>query len=162
MKLVILLAFLISCSSVKTFVSEDNYLLSAWEIIEDASPKNWNKEQLISKLGLPKEQYSHPKKQNHSAWIYFDKKTGFQEWGISINQDGIAHSVTYLPKDPYRHEFTIEKIMARWKNLNCSHKTKQELSPGLVKIITYLDCDNGHRIVKYNMYKEVESILVDY
>ncbi len=52
--------------------------------------------------------------------------------------------------------------MARWENFNCIHKTKQELSPGLVKTISYLNCDNGHRIITYNMYKEVESILVDY
>jgi len=61
-----------------------------------------------------------------------------------------------LPEEKYRHEFTIEKIMARWNSFNCIHKTKKELSPELIKIITYLDCDNGHRITTYNMYKEVE------
>ena len=162
MKLIILLVFLISCSSVKTIVNENNDLLSTWEIIENASLKSWNKELLISKLGLPNEKYSHPKKQNHSAWIYLNKKTGFQEWGITLKHDRTIISVTYLPNDPYRNEFTIEKIMARWKNFNCIDKTELKLSPGLVKTITYLDCDNGHRIITYNMYKEVESILVDY
>ena len=158
--LIFILLFTTGCSSFSN--KTEDYVKRTWNIIENASTKKWSTSQLINHIGQPTQVFKQPAKHIYLGWIYDNKSSGFQEWGISIEKNNIIDSVTYLPKDPYRHEFTIEKIMARWKNLNCSHKTQQKLSPGLVKTIAYLDCDNGHRIVKYNMYKEVESILVDY
>ena len=160
MKLIILLLFFISCSSTEILNKKDNYMKSIWEIIEKSLENNWNKENLISKLGKPKEQYTHPRKKEYIAWIYFNKKTGFQEWSFTLDKKENIQNVLYIPIEKYRSEFTTEKIMGRWKNLNCKHEKKQELSPGLVKTVTYVTCDNNKRIIKYNRYKEVTSILV--
>ncbi len=158
MKWSILIVLLTSCASVHQ--AKENHIEVIWNIIENASINGWSPKKLISKIGEPKQKIEKPTHDIYSAWIYSDRESGFQEWGISIKKDNTIGSITYLPKDPYRHEFTVNKIMARWKNLNCKHEKKQELSPGLVKIVTYVACDNNKRIVKYNRYKEVESILV--
>ena len=160
MKYLIIFTFLISCSSINNPRPKENYVESRWEIIENATLKKWGYKQLISKLGQPHGKYKHPIKTDHIAWIYYQKSTGIQEWAFVLNKQGIIVSVLYKPKDPYRYEFTIDKIITRWKNFNCKHEKKQELRPGLVKVITYLDCDTGNRIVKYNMYKQVTSINV--
>jgi hypothetical protein len=162
MKSLILIFIFVTACSTTSEENKGNYIDKIWNVIENASVNSWSKEKLTNEIGKPTQIIKQPTKTIFSAWIYKAKSDGLQDWGISIKQNGAVDSITYLPEEKYRHEFTIEKIMARWHNLNCIHKTKQKLSPGLVKIITYLDCDNGHRIITYNMYKEVQSILVDY
>ncbi len=159
MKILLLLIFLMSCSTTK--MQSDNYVTTVWKIFDKVSNKTLKVEELSSTFGDTKEKYKHPKKKHTVAWLYRDRETHFQEWSFEISNGKKIESVLYYPNESYRHEFTIEKIMANWKNLNCIHKTRQELSPGLIKTVTYLDCDNSQRIITYNMYKEVESILVN-
>lgn len=160
MKFFTALVFLASCSINTVKTSVDNYVKSRWEIIENASINKWTSSDLQSKLGAPQGKYQHPKKKNHTAWIYHKKDNGFQEWAFVLNSNNIITSVLYKPKDPYRHEFTIEKTMARWKALNCKHKKIQDSSTHVIKTIRYIECNGGSHIVKYNRYNEVHSIFV--
>ena len=161
MKWIIIAMLLISCSLLDSTTSNDSYVKSTWEIIENASVQGWSKKEIISKLGSPHEKYVNPKNKEYISWFYFQKKTGFQEWAFTFNQEGNVKGVLYLPKDPHRSDFSIDKIMARWKNLNCEHKKKQVLMPGLIKTVSYVGCDNEKRFIEYNRYKEVESISVE-
>ncbi len=160
MKHIIFLILLISCSSIKKLNDKIDHLMLIWQILEEAPSKQWNKDILVSNMGYPKEKIPHPKKKNLTGWIYFNTENRFQEWGITINKNNIVDSVTYIPSGKYRPEFTIEKIMDRWNNLNCKKEEKQILTPHVIKKERFISCDSGKRIIHYNRYNEVESIFV--
>lgn len=157
--LILVFIFLTGCSTTSE-EKKENDVEKIWNVIENASVNSWSKKKLTNEIGEPTQIIKQPTKTIFSAWIYKTKSDGLQDWGISIKQNRTVDSITYLPEEKYRHEFTIETIMARWKNLNCKHEKKQELSPGLIKTVTYITCANNKRIINYNRYKEVTSILV--
>lgn len=144
---------LAGCTSLKT-----NELKQTWNVIENASTKNWTKDKLENEIGVAQEEIKSPTARIHLTLLY--EQSNRQKWGITISKNNIVESVTYLPTDIYRHEFTIEKIMNRWKNLNCKKEEKQILTPHVIKKERFISCDNGKRIIHYNRYNEVESILV--
>ena len=152
--------FFVSCFSVNVQSSKNNYVETVWNILENAYHQGWNKNQIIKILGEPKEAQSHPEKKGQVSWFYFQKDTGFQEWTFGIN-DGNVIAVLYMPKDHYRSEFTIEKIMIRWKELNCQHKENQIVSTDLIRVVKYIGCSNNKIIAEYNRYNQVESIIVE-
>jgi len=160
MKLLILLVFITSCSSNYTRTQSSDYVVTTWKIFDKVYTDNWSIKELISTLGHTKEKYTHPQKKHSIAWLYRDKKTNFQEWSFEINKEKKIINVLYHPNESYRDEFTIEKMINHWKDLNCKHKQKQELSPGLVKTIKYIECNNGSHVIRYNRYNEVESVSV--
>lgn len=160
MKYIIFLILLISCSSLKKPNDTIDHLILIWQLLEKAPSEQWYKDKLVSNIGYPKEKIPHPKKKNLTGWIYLNTENSFQEWGITIDKNNIVDSVTYIPSGKYRPEFTIEKIMDRWKDLKCKKEEKQVLTPHVIKKERFISCDNGKRIIHYNRYNEVESILV--
>ena len=160
MKWIIFSIFFISCSLLDLNTNEKKYVELVWKILENASIQSWSEDKIITTLGKPKEKYVHKNKKESISWFYVQSETGLQEWALSLKNKKVD-GVLYMPKDPYRSEFTIKKIMFRWKNLDCKHKKKQILRPGLIKIITYVGCDNDKRIIEYNRYKEVLSVTVE-
>lgn len=151
--LIFIIMFLTGCTSLKT-----NELKQTWKVIEDAPSKHWSRSNLENVIGVPNKEMKNPTKKIHLALLY--EQDNRQKWGITMSKHNIVESVTYLPTNIYRHEFTIEKIMDRWKDLNCKKEEKQILTPHVIKKERFISCDNGKRIIHYNRYNEVESILV--
>ena len=145
--------FLTACTSLKT-----NELKQTWNVIENASSKHWTKSKLENEIGIAQKEIKNPVKKIHLALLY--EQNNRQKWGITLSKDNTVESVTYLPTDSYRSEFTIQKIMNRWRDLNCKKEEKQVLTPHVIKKERFITCDNGKRIIRYNQYNEVESILV--
>ncbi len=156
--LILLFLFLTACTS--THEQNVNPVELIWNILERASIDGWTSEKLLDQIGKPTQIFKQPAKEIDLAWIYKNQASGFQEWGIGIKNNNVIDSITYIPNESYRNEFTIEKITTRWKNLDCKHQQKQELSPGLVKTIKYIECNHGTHVIKYNKYNEVESIFI--
>lgn len=159
MKLLIPILLLVACTTTYKKASNQSPEL-IWDVIENAPSQRWSDTQLIQKIGKPNQVFKRPTKGIFLGWTYKNEASGFQEWGISFYDDMTVESVTYLPQEIHRHEFTIEKIMTRWKHLNCTHKKNKVLNPGLIRIESYIECGSDKRVAKYNKYNEIESILV--
>ena len=150
---------IISCSSIshQKRVHDSSFY---WSILEESVEKKWSKAQVLKKVGEPNEKYAHPQKTGIVSWFYSNNESNFQEWVFSFDNRGVINGVSYFPNKPMISDFTIDKIASRWKNLNCKHETKQVLKPHVIKNERYLNCDDGKKIIRYNKYNEVESIIV--
>lgn len=157
MKIIIFCFFIISCSSLDTKNNNKDVADYNWSIIENSNEKLLSLPEVKNLFGEPVRSYQYD--DGTISLIYFNKKTNFQEWAFAFHGDKIT-GITYIPQAPFRNDFTLDKILKRWKDLNCKKIEEPVITSHTINTKTYMSCDKGRRIVNYNRYNEVSSIYV--
>lgn len=156
MKWILLLSLLISCSTTKRTFQEN--INKRWAILEDAITQNWDQSKIVKLLGVPQKKIKDEIKE---YWSYYSSKNGIQEWSISFSLK--SKKVTYVGYNPtglMDAEFTLDKILKRWKKNNCMDKKSDWYAKGhTVYQDNYYLCDGNKRIY-YNRYEEVSWIKI--
>ena len=150
------LFLVISCTTFKD--NSRNTMEQRWSILEKAISDKWTQEDIRHILGTPQ---SKKFDQEDETWFYDSKESGYQEWIISFNiKDKIVMNIGFGPTGLMDKEFTLSKILERWKKYNCVSKKSDWYSKGhTVYQDTYYLCD-GNRKIEYNRYEEISWIWV--
>ncbi len=156
MRWLFIILFAISCTSFKHVGNDE--IEKRWSILELAINEKWTKKDIFHILGNPE---SRKPDEEGESWFYDSKENDYQEWVISFNLKGeIVTNIGFGPTGSMGKEFTLPKILERWKNLNCKKKKSKWYSKGhTVYQDIYYICDGGKRI-DYNRYNEVSWIRV--
>lgn len=156
MKYIVMIALFLSCSSSE--LSLQTKVEPKWLILEKAIAENWDQGRILQILGSPKEK---TKEKFKEFWLYESSENGVQEWSFSFNI--VNKRITYIgfnPTGSMDKEFTLEKILKRWKRYNCINKKSDwYMKRHTVYQDTYYICD-GNRRINYNRYKEVSWIRI--
>ncbi|MCT4643160.1 MAG: outer membrane protein assembly factor BamE [Bacteriovoracaceae bacterium] len=155
MKWILLLITIVSCSSNQLSIKEAAE--SKWSVLEQSIVSNWNKSKVLSLLGEP----SQKSGKNEDSWVYYSDQTRLQEWviGFDIKSKKVI-KVTFGPTGFLNTEFTLDKILKRWKGSSCKKmKSKMYTKGHTVYQDTYYLCGPNKRI-DVNRYNEVTWISV--
>jgi hypothetical protein len=157
MKWIFLLVFLLSCSSQELSTPEENE--KKWFVLEQAIDNDWTQEKVLQELGEATEKSLL---KGEEFWSYDNSKSESLEWTISFNtvSKKIMH-ITFSPFKDTRKDFTLDKVLTRWKRFNCQKKKElyQSTNGHLIKEIEYYICDGGKQI-SYNQYGEIRWIKI--
>ncbi len=155
MKYLLIIMLLTSCSSHQRTTEEK--VKSKWIILENAVSEKWTPEKILERLGKPKEMRSN---KGGESWYYQSSENGYQEWSIGI-KGGIVTGLIYFPTGSMNDEFTLDKILKRWKKFNCKKKKSERYMKGhTVYQDQYYLCD-GNKRIEYDRYNEVSWIRVN-
>ena len=154
MKSILLIIFFLGCTPCQLDIKEKAE--KHWAVLEQAVYEKWSQERVLKSLGEPKEKSLGKK---NESWSY-DTPNGYQEWSFSfdLKEKNVLH-VGYSPTESMTGQFTLEKILARWKKLNCKKKKERIIKPHVIRDIEYYLCD-GNKRINYNIYNEVSWIWI--
>jgi hypothetical protein len=156
MKWVLLISIIVSCSS--HMLLNKKRIEKRWSVLESAVDKKWNQKKVLFELGKPE---NKDLDNESESWFYYSSDEGGQEWSISFRlKDKTVSYVGFNSPESIASEFTLDKILKRWKKLNCKKKKSKMYAKGhSVYRDQYYLCD-GKKRIDYNRYKEVSWIRV--
>lgn len=151
-----ILFLVISCTTFKD--NSRNAIEQRWSILESAISAKWTKTNILNILGSPK---SKKLDKEDETWFYDSKETSYQEWIISFGlKSETVTNIIFGPTGSMNTEFTLDKILMRWKKYNCVNKKSGWYAKGhTVYQDTYYLCD-GNKRIDYNRYGEVSWIKI--
>lgn len=158
--LIIIALMAISCSHINVDKNSQDVTVKNqdWILIEKIETERWNKDKIISFLGVPNKVYNDDKK-SIQYLIYNDTNTGYQEWSFGVQKSGSLNYITFIPNISNEDNFTTEKIIKIWGK-SCNKKTEMDLTQHFIKKIYYIDCGHGHRAYLDN-HNEVTSLSIE-
>lgn len=152
-QIIILMLALIGCSSADRALdtTEKN-----WSILELAVAQNWDNEHVQRILGAPAKIETD---QQYETWYYYAEGSKHQRWIVSfeLSRKEVV-TVGFSPTKAIDEAFSLDSVLARWKNFNCVEHNVQRPTKGhtVLRDLTYR-CD-GKRKIEYNRYRELTWI----